>query len=143
MTRVVLNTNTLISGIFWPGTPRLVYLAATQERFQILTSDCLFTELNSVLRRPKFTPVLNALAKTAEDLIIELRGMVEFVSAVEIPAGIVRDPKDAMVLACAIGGKADFIVSGDKDLLTLTAYENIPILNAAQFLQRLADDQSA
>jgi predicted nucleic acid-binding protein len=39
-----------------------------------------------------------------------------------------------MVLACAVGGKADVIVSGDEDLVTLGVYENVPIMTAAQFL---------
>jgi predicted nucleic acid-binding protein len=51
----------------------------------------------------------------------------------------VRDPKDVMILACAVGGKADFIVSGAKDLLTLVSYEGIPILTAEQFLKRVAN----
>lgn len=54
-----------------------------------------------------------------------------------IPATAVSDPKDVMVLAAAVGGRADYIVSGDKHLLTLGAYEGIPILRVADLLQRL------
>ena len=138
MIRAVLDTNTLISGIFWPGTPREVYVAAYQERFRILTTAAVFAELDRVLHRAKFAPALIALGKTADDLLTELRDAAEFVSPADIPTGVVRDPKDAMILACAVGGEADCIVTGDKDLLTLVTFEGIPILTAIQFLERLA-----
>ena len=73
MIRAVLDTNTLISGIFWPGTPRKIYVAAYQERFRILTTTNLLAELNLVLNRAKFAQALIALGKTAVDLLTELR----------------------------------------------------------------------
>jgi putative PIN family toxin of toxin-antitoxin system len=138
MIRAVLDTNTLISGIFWPGTPRKIYVAAYQERFRILTTTNMLAELNLVLNRAKFAQALIALGKTAVDLLTELRDAAEVVSPAEITAGVVRDPKDEMILACAVGGEADYIVTGDKDLLTLVTFEGIPILTATQFLERLA-----
>lgn len=137
MIRAVLDTNTIISGIFWSGIPRQLYVAAFEERFQILTSDDLFAELDVVLHRKKFAPGLEALGKTADDLLNELRRAAEFVVPSEIPLEAVRDIKDRMVLACAVGGKANYIVSGDKDLLVISAYEHIPILSAGQFLATL------
>jgi predicted nucleic acid-binding protein len=44
-----------------------------------------------------------------------------------------------MILACAVGGKADYIVSGDKDLLTLISYAGIPIRTAEQFLDHISN----
>ncbi len=58
----------------------------------------------------------------------------------EIPA-ISRDPGDDLVIACAIVGHADVIVSGDRDLLTLGQVGRIPILTAAEFLHRLQEAQ--
>ena len=52
------------------------------------------------------------------------------------PAGL-RDPDDVHVLACAVSAKADAIVTGDKDLLTLKSFEGIPIIDAAEALKRL------
>ena len=63
---------------------------------------------------------------------------------VELPADIPpisRDPDDDPVIACAVVGHANIIVSGEKDLLTLKEVGRIPILTAAAFLQRLQDVQ--
>lgn len=54
---------------------------------------------------------------------------------------ICRDPKDDIVLACAIAAQADAIISGDKDLQVLKNYQGIPILNAATALQLLPPPQ--
>ncbi len=51
-----------------------------------------------------------------------------------IPSGLIRDAKDDIILATAVGGKATHIVSGDKDLIVLANYEGIYILMPAQFL---------
>lgn len=45
------------------------------------------------------------------------------------------DPKDNHILACALAGKVDIVVSGDKDLLRLKEYEGIPIVNSMDFLR--------
>ena len=54
----------------------------------------------------------------------------QFVSTGTIPA----DPVDEMVLACAVEGQADLIVSGDRHLLDLGEYQGIPIVTAREFL---------
>ncbi len=105
-----------------------------------MTSEALLTELKIVLARPKFEPKFLSTGKTPEGTVEEFVGLVEIVVPATIPPDSVRDAKDIAVLACAVGGKADFIVSGDKDLLILNTYERIPIVNADQFLQRLSSE---
>lgn len=61
---------------------------------------------------------------------------IELVEPTELPR-IVRDPDDDHVLACALAAQADLIVSGDKDLLVLGAYQNIPIVSAAEAMRRI------
>jgi uncharacterized protein len=56
-------------------------------------------------------------------------------------SGIVRDPRDDMVLACAVDSRADSIVSRDKDLLSLGAFRGIAIITPEVFRQRLRDAQ--
>ena len=53
-----------------------------------------------------------------------------------------RDPKDNMVLEAAVAGQVDVIVSGDKDLLTLSPFKGIPVLTPAAFLRRLTSQNS-
>ena len=142
MIRAVIDTNIIISALFWGGLPRKVLDAAYDEQFIALLTEPLLAEAASVLGRDQFTEQLLKRGMTVDGNIQQYRSAALFVEPAEIPIDIVRDPKDAMVLACGVGGKADCIVSGDKDLLTLTAYKNIPILTAAQFLERLSTAQS-
>jgi putative PIN family toxin of toxin-antitoxin system len=52
-------------------------------------------------------------------------------------SGVTRDPKDDAVVACAVEGRADLIISGDEDLLTLGDYEGIQVVTPAQFVEML------
>lgn len=61
---------------------------------------------------------------------------IELVEPIEWPR-VVRDPDDDHVLACALTARADLIVTGDNDLLDLHAYQNIPIITAAEALRRI------
>ncbi len=137
MIRAVLDTNTIISALFWAGAPAKVYSAANKREFVVITSEGLVNELSNVLSRDKFGSALAAKQTTANLLVTEYRELAEIVESGAIPADIVRDPKDRIELECAIGGKATLIVSGDKDLLVLGNYGDIPILTANQFLERL------
>lgn len=137
MYRVVLDTNIIVSGLLWGGLPGRIFLAAEQGSYTTLLTDKLLAETMTVLSREKFTSIVQARGIVLTRFSQAYTAASEMVEPAEIPPGIVRDPKDAMVLACAIGGQADFIVSGDKDLLSLITYRNIPILTAAQFVERV------
>jgi len=80
------------------------------------------------------------LNKNLEQIISELRGIAELVIPAEVPRDLIRDVKDNAVLACAVGGNADYIVSGDKDLLVVGSYQEITIINVTLFLQRLIQE---
>jgi putative PIN family toxin of toxin-antitoxin system len=138
MIRAVIDTNIIVSALFWGGLPGKVFVAARDELFIALLTEQLITELATVIGRDKFAEQLSKRNLTVETIIGQYRSAAVLVEPAEIPTGIVRDPKDHAVLACAVGGKADLIVSGDNDLLALAAYENIPILNVDQFLKRLS-----
>jgi putative PIN family toxin of toxin-antitoxin system len=138
MIRAVLDTNIIVSGLLWGGLPGLIFQAARDELFVAVLTEALLSETVSVLARDKFAKQLAARQITLESLTKQYRAAAEIVEAAEVPAGVVRDPKDVMILACAVGGKADLIVSSDKDLLTLVSYENISILTAEQFLKRVS-----
>ncbi|MBC7872126.1 MAG: putative toxin-antitoxin system toxin component, PIN family [Chitinophagaceae bacterium] len=137
MTRVVLDANTVISALFWNGVPLLAYEAAGTKRVMLITSEDLLTELETVLSRPKFKAVFTAIGSDVERVLAQHRAISEIVIPVEVPQDIVRDSKDRVVLACAVGGNVDYIVTGDKDLLILESYAGIKIINAARFLEWL------
>jgi putative PIN family toxin of toxin-antitoxin system len=142
MISAVLDTNTIISGLFWQGPPRTVLQEASLRTYALLMSDDLLAELQDVLSREKFSKLRNALGKIADEIIAELLSVAELAPSAEISQGAVRDPKDRIVLACAVGGQADYIVSGDKDLLVLSSFQGIVIIDATHFLQALAEQSS-
>ena len=138
MIRAVLDTNVIISALLWGGLPQQIFLAARDERFVAVLTEALLDELITTLSREKFTQQLALRQLTVDAIVTLYRSAVLFVDPVEVPDNVVRDPKDRAVLACAVGGKSDFIVSGDKDLLVLGSYEGVSILSADQFLVRLS-----
>lgn len=137
MIRAVLDTNTVISGIFWRGAPRQVYSAARQQRFQLLTSLAVFDELADVLHRQKFSRFLESIDSSAEAVLREYHDMAVFVEAASDVPYPVRDTKDRIIIACAVGGAADYLISGDQDLRVLKRVGITQIQSVNEFLETL------
>jgi len=135
--RAVLDTNVLVSGLLWRGTPRTVLTAAFSDLFTLLASEALLLELESVLVRAKFGKDLIRIRRTSDESVLLIRQAADLVIPVAVPPDAIRDPKDRMILECAVGGQANFIVSSDQDLLVLGAYAGIPIITPKTFSDRL------
>jgi putative PIN family toxin of toxin-antitoxin system len=101
------------------------------------SSNELVVELARVLNYPRIEKVLAARGWTASELSGQIGLVSDLVISPALPQAVCRDPDDDAVLACALAAHADLIVSGDKDLLVLQSFQGIPILTAAQALQRL------
>lgn len=140
--RLVLDTNTAISGLIWQGLPGLIIDAALAGKVQLLSSVPLLAELEGVLQRPKFQQVIQRRDVMVADLFDGYAALVGCVVPVELPESVCRDPDDNLVLAAAISGDADMIVSGDDDLLSLGNYRGIAILSARDALNVLEDAQT-
>ena len=132
MTRAVLDTNTIVSGIGWGGTPGAVLDAALAGHFEIVTSPALLDELRRVLDYPK----LQAVIGDADELI-KLLALAAIVVTPTEAVEIVRDPDDNRLIEAAQAGQADVIVSGDQDLITLVHVGQINILTPREFLESL------
>ncbi len=114
MLRLVIDTNIWISAL-WGSNSAILLLKAWQgDRFELVCSNLLIDELDQVWRRPRFKKRIQAAEAALLLKQIRLRGY--FVKPISIPPNC-RDPKDHPVLAVAIDGKANAIVSGDDDLL--------------------------
>lgn len=137
MERVVFDTNTVLSGFLWSGPPFEGLQAAREKRIQLVSTEALIAELLRVLSRDKFKTRITALGLTVEAFVADYRALVEVVEPAEIAPTINADPTDEMVLACAIGGHATLVISGDKHLLNLGEYANIPIQRIGSLLERL------
>jgi uncharacterized protein len=137
--RIVADTNTVLSGLHWQGPPRRLLDLARQRTVTLCTSPTLLAELAEVIRRDKFVRRVHAATLSAAELVQDYERLAEVVEPQHLPAPTSRDPDDDHVLACARAGKADLIVSGDRDLLTLREYQGIPILSTTAALARVAE----
>src|SRR5262245_38277955 len=88
----------------------------------------MVSSLLAVASRPKFSRRLDAKSITVHDLESRVRNVAEIVELVSLVAPMLRDPDDLIVLGCAVGGRADLIVTGDRDLLVLAEFQGIAIL---------------
>lgn len=138
MTRVVPDTNIVVSGLLWRGQPRRVLDAARDGIIELYTSPVLLEELEDVLKREKFAARLTAASVTVQDLIFGFSALARVIEAEPIEPVILVDPDDDAVLACALSADAEVIVSGDSDLLDLKEHKEIRILTATEFLTELA-----
>ena len=138
--RVVFDTNVVLSGMLWGGLPRLALEQIRLERAILLSSQPLLDELKDVLSRQKFVARLAELKQTPENLIHLYTAIVEMVEPATIGQVITADPDDDKFLACAVGGQAVVIVSGDHHLLDIGRYAEIEILTVEQFLNRVVPE---
>jgi uncharacterized protein len=137
--RVVLDTNIVVSALIWGGVPyRLLQLAQAGD-IQIVTSPVLIAELADVLSRSHLAARIAAQDISPIELATQYQTFTLLVSPTSIPAVINDDPDDDHVLACAVAGHADLIVSGDKHLLSLGGqYNGIPIVKAGDAVRIIA-----
>lgn len=133
--RVVLDTNTVISGLLWEGSPARVLDLAFAHLVEIATSEVLLDELSDVLSRKKFDRRFEQTGRNRTELLSRYAIMAKIVSPVSLPRTVPNDPDDDAVLACAVTAEAAAIVTGDPHLLTLRDYRGISILTPTAFLQ--------
>lgn len=127
--KVVFDTNVFIAAFVTGGICAKILLRARRGQFQLIGCPHIFKEFEQVLIK-KFSVARNE-ALDASRLISEATHVV--VRPAETVTGICRDPDDDAVLACALAGEADYLITGDADLLTLKHFEGIRILSLRRF----------
>ncbi|MCL4690097.1 MAG: putative toxin-antitoxin system toxin component, PIN family [Burkholderiales bacterium] len=129
--RVVFDTNVLVAALVFPGGQGDAALRRVVEgRDQLVLSRAILGELLEVLGR-KF-------ARDAEELA-HVAVFVSDLATVVAPKRrlrVVKDDPDNRILECALAGKAEAIVTGDKGLLALKSFEGIPLMTLASYLGR-------
>jgi putative PIN family toxin of toxin-antitoxin system len=133
---IVLDTNTVISGLFWKGAPRQVLDLARSGTFTLFTSPNLLAELADVLGRKKFSARLEQANTSVDELVFGYAALAKTVRPNKIEAVIKADPDDDKVLACAKTANAEIITSGDSHLLDLREYDGIKIMTVNQLLEQ-------
>lgn len=134
--RIVADTNTVVSGLLWKGAPRQIIQACRHQRIIIVSSESLIAELAEVLARDKFATRIKDAGLTPSGLVADYTALTEQSHPEPLNKPVCRDPDDDAVLACALAGRADALVSGDEDLLTLKSFRGIPIITPAEWVRR-------
>ena len=131
----MLDSNVLLSRLLWPPSLPAQVVGIAFRRATVLISDALVAELAEVLARPKLARYVQR--QDAEAFVHALGGVAERV-ALTAHVEACRDPRDDHILALAVSGSANLIVTGDRDLLALHPFRSIGILTPRQFLERAA-----
>ncbi|MBF0490365.1 MAG: putative toxin-antitoxin system toxin component, PIN family [Candidatus Omnitrophica bacterium] len=128
--KLVLDTNVLISAIMFGGKSREILEMGISGKIKIATSQDILKEFAEVLVGKKFRVSVSVVQQT----IHELSQIAEVVIVTDRINLIKNDPDDNRILECALSAKANYIVSGDSDLLTLKKFKRIKILSPNDFL---------
>ncbi len=131
--RFVVDTNVLISAALMPaGVPRAVLDAIREADGVLLFSDETFGELQTRFGRSKFDRYVGREARGV--FLAQIQAVSEWVSIVNAKLGC-RDPEDDKLLETALLGRADCLVTGDRDLLVMSPFHGIPIVSPADGLR--------
>lgn len=130
--RIVVDNNALISRLLLPASVPGQAVRRAVQTGQLLISEPTLSELARVLSRRKFDPYVSVAERQQ---FLRLLGRVAEMVPIIYLIRACRDPSDDMFLELAVNGGADFIVTGDKDLLALHPFRNIPILTPARYLK--------
>jgi putative PIN family toxin of toxin-antitoxin system len=140
---VVIDNNLLISALIRKGSnpPAQVVAAWRNHQFDLVMTGKLIDEVTMVLNREKIYKKYSLSTEEIEEFITELRFSARFVTPKKdetLPLHA-RDPKDDVLLASALGGGCDYLITGDEDLLILNGRAELgtlKIITAAEFLRR-------
>ena len=134
--RIVIDTNVLVSGVFFGGFPRKILSSVVSQKITACATTEIVNEYQEIVQemiarkqghidKAILTPLINAME------------IIEPITHVEI----CRDPDDNKFLECAKDSHALYIVSGDKNLLVIEEYENIQIMTAKDFYEKYFPDE--
>lgn len=130
-TRVVVDTNVLLSRLLVPGSVPAQAVRRAVDQGQILASEATLEELADVLSRPKFDRYLT-VSERQQFLRLFMR-IAQWVPILH-PVQACRDPRDDKFPALAVNGEAGVIITGDQDLLVLDPFRDVRILEPAAYL---------
>ena len=139
MLRAVLDANVYVSAAVHPEGPpgRIIERFLREAAFEIVVSPAIVDEVLRALAYPKvrkYIPRASDSDLWFRDIVV----LAQFVAGEYEIAGVSGDPDDDKYIAAAVEGLAEFIVTGDTDLLALTEYEGIRIISPRAFLERLS-----
>ena len=137
--KIVLDTNVLISGIFFSGPPHLILRAWREGGVDLALSQEIFKEYSQTARiLAESYPLVDLHA-----LLLLIEREAEFYEVQPLPAQVCSDPEDDKFLACALASQAESIVSGDKHLLRVSGFQGIQVLRPRAFVEAYLLEEEA
>lgn len=131
--RVVIDTNVFISGVLATRSVPARCVEAVLSGAQLIATESTLKELFERLLSPQFDPYVARARR--EELLSRLAPLVEIVEVIQ-QVRACRDPCDDKFLEAAVNGRADVIITGDKDLLELHPFRGVAIVSPAEYLGR-------
>jgi len=127
---VVFDTNIYISGIFFSGKSREALELARKNKYKLFLSKKIIKELQDVLSQ-KFEI-------SDRDITKIIQNIKSYTHIITAPSRVkmIRDPRDDMILDCAVAAMARYLVTGDKDLLVIEKHKQIEILTVNDFIEK-------
>lgn len=129
--RILIDTNILLSGLYFHGLPKKLLSELDLEKFKICVNEEIIAEYKDKIDN-KFSKSKYKLDRDLREKIFGSFKSFEIVSNLQI----CRDPDDDKFINCAIDAKAIYIVSGDNDLLTIKNFAGIEIVTARDFYDK-------
>jgi uncharacterized protein len=129
--KIVIDTNVLISGVFFGGYPRKIIEAVIDDSITACATVDIVEEYKEIV----FEMIDRKQGHIRKDILMPLIAKLKLINKMT-DVKVCRDEDDDKFLSCAIDSKSLYIVSGDKDLLSIKTYENIEIITAAEFCNR-------
>ncbi len=128
--RVVLDTNVIISAVFWRGSPYKVMRKVLRGELTLVTSTAILEEVMDRLQNKFNLPAEEA--EKLRDILLTHSLLIEPTTKLK---AVKADEKDNKIVECAVDGRADFIVTGDSHILNLEEYRGIKIVTPAGLLK--------
>jgi len=133
--RVVLDTNILISILLFGGRLESIRKAWKTGKIKLIFCPETLEELIKVLHYPKFGLTEEEITYLVEVEILPYAVLIE--KPTSLGPSLIRDKDDLKFLECALNGKADYLVSEDKDGLEVKKFQTPKVLSAKEFLEIL------
>jgi len=137
--RVVLDTNVLVSASFRkkPSIPDDIFQALEAQQFTLVTSAPIIKEVQNVINRDYVVDLTKSTQEERKQYITDMIDISFITAGKQLAYPASRDIKDDKFLACGAEGEADYIVTGDKDLLDLKEFQGVKIITPRDFLEKL------
>jgi putative PIN family toxin of toxin-antitoxin system len=136
--RVILDTNVLLSGIFFGGVPGRILAAWRDDRLELVLSLAILAEYHEA--GAALAVRYAGIDAPLQAILVLLAQTATIVDAPELPTGVSADRDDDKFLACAVGAQVSLIVSGDKHLLRVSGWAGVTIITPRQFADRYLGD---